>query len=442
MIFLLMNLLKKVLMMKTDKKPVYIIDGLRTPFMKARGKRGPFAAADLAVYAAQQLFLKLPLLPSAIDEVIAGCTTPSEDEANIARIIGLRLGCGIDVPAFTVSRNCGSGMQAVDSALQSIMTGRSECVLALGTEVMSRTPLLYNADYVNWLSKLTSAKTVFDKIKVFSHFRPGFLKPIIALSHGLTDPTNAMIMGKTAEEIAFHFGIARKEMDLYAISSHQKAQKAWDEGRYEEVVPLVSPYGDVVERDDGIRPDISLIKLAQLKPAFEQYGTITAGNSSQITDGAGCLLLASEAFVKRHQLSPIAVLHGVTWTGCEPSMMGLGPVRAMSQLLEEHHLTFQQMDTIEINEAFAAQILAIMKSFEDPVFGAHFCQIGDHLGTIDLEKLNPCGGAIALGHPIAASGIRIILRTIYNLKQQHGQFGLASLCIGGGQGGATLVEAL
>jgi acetyl-CoA C-acetyltransferase len=428
--------------MKKDIKPVYIIDGVRTPFIKARTQRGPFSAADLATYCASQLFLKLSLMPSIVDEVIAGCTTPSENEANIARIIALRVGCGQDTPAFTVGRNCGSGMQAVDSAFQSIATGRSDCVLALGTEVMSRTPLIYNADYTNWLGSLNASKTVWQKIKTISSFRASFLQPIIALKQGLTDPTNAMIMGKTAEEIAFHYGISRKEMDLYAIASHQKAHKAWEDGRFEEVIPLVSGFADLIERDDGIRPDISLIKLAELRPVFEAYGSITAGNSSQVTDGAGALLLASEDFVKQHQLSPIAILHNIAWTGCNPAMMGLGPVRAMAQILETQKMTFDQIHTVEINEAFSAQILGVIKSFEDHELGAQFCKISDQLGVISQERLNPCGGAIALGHPIAASGIRVILRAIYNLKQQHEQFGLASLCIGGGQGGAALVEAI
>ncbi|NBV29217.1 acetyl-CoA C-acyltransferase, partial [bacterium] len=280
------------------------------------------------------------------------------------------------------------------------------------------------------------------KIKTLAQFRLSFLNPIISIKHGLTDPTNDMIMGKTAEEIAFNYGIVRSEMDAFSLASHQKAHKAWEEGRFEEVVPLVSAYADVIERDDGIRPDISLLKLSELKPVFEKYGSITAGNSSQVTDGAGALLVASEDFIKRHNLSPLAVVHDIAWTGCNPAMMGLGPVQSMAKVLEHNTMTFDQIQTVEINEAFSAQVLGVLKSFDDPQLGAQFCHIGDHLGVIDREKLNPCGGAIALGHPIAASGIRLILRAIYNLRQHHGQYGLASLCIGGGQGGAALIEAI
>jgi acetyl-CoA C-acetyltransferase len=428
--------------MTTEKEPIYIVDGVRTPFIKAKGQRGPFSAADLGVIAASQLFLKNPILPTSIDEVVAGCVMPSENEANIARIMGLRLGCGEDVPAFTVARNCGAGMQAVDSAMHAIQSGRSECVLVIGTEAMSRAPLICSPDFTNWMGRLSMSKTTLKKLKTLMEFRFKYLNPTIALLQGLTDPMNNLIMGKTAEEIAFNYQISRTEMDIFSVESHQKAVAAWDQGRYEEVIPLLSAYADVIERDDGIRPDISLMKLANLKSAFEKYGTITAGNSSQVTDGAGAIILASESFVKRHGLQPLAVLHDISWSGCNPTMMGLGPVRSMSSLLTKYEMTFDQIDTVEINEAFAAQVLGVLKSFDDPVLGQQYCHITDEFGSIAREKLNPCGGAIALGHPIGASGIRIILRAIYNLRQQQGRYGMASLCIGGGQGGAALVEVL
>lgn len=426
---------------KNVQEPIYIVDGLRTPFVKAGEHRGPFSAADLGTYATRALLARQNLNPSCIEEVVAACVMPSEDEANIARIIGLRAGVPQASPAFTVARNCGAGLQALDSAWHSLRLGRSSCALVVATEAMSRAPLIVSPEVTNWMLRLSRIKTLWGRMMHLASFPLSKMSPIVALKHGLTDPLHDMIMGKTAEEVAYQYGISRADMDLFALESHQKAQQAWEDGVFSEVIPLIGPSG-VVERDTGIRPDLSLMKLSKLRAAFEPpFGTITAGNSSQITDGAAALLLATESFVEKYQLEPLGVLRDLRWSGCDPVMMGLGPVRAMSDLMQHNQLSWNHIDVIEINEAFSAQVLGVIKSFQEPDLGRQFCQLSTDHGPLPIEKLNPCGGAIALGHPIAASGLRLVLRALTHLKT-HGQHSaITSLCIGGGQGGAAWLES-
>lgn len=420
--------------------PIYLIDGLRTPFLRATERRGPYSAADLGTYATQQLLLRQNLPPQAIDQVVAACVIPREDEANIARIIALRAGLHKNTPAFTVARNCGAGLQAIDNAFQSLLLGKSSCTLVVATEVMSRAPLIMGHQLSNWFLGSQRLKGLWPSLKHALSFPISDCRPIPALQYGLTDPIVDMIMGKTAQEVAYHYNITRAEMDLFALESHQKAQQAWDENLFTEVTPLITPSG-VVLRDNGIRAETTLMKLNQLKPIFEKNGSITAGNSSQVTDGAGALLMATQEFVEKYSLEPLGILHDVSWVGCEPSMMGLGPVRAMSQLMQAHELSWDHLDLIEINEAFAAQVLGVVKSFDNFDLGQQFCELLIDHGPFPREKLNPTGGAIALGHPIAASGLRLVLRALTHLQQNKQRHAMVSLCIGGGQGGAAWLEA-
>jgi acetyl-CoA C-acetyltransferase len=420
--------------------PIYIIDGVRTPFIKTLTQRGDYSAADLGTYVTRELLLRQNLAAGAIDQVVSACVIPREDEANIARIIGLRAGLSEQTPAFTVARNCGAGLQALDSAFQSLLLYKSSCTLVVATEVMSRAPLIMSHRLSNWFLASQRLKGMLPWLRHMLSFPLSAYSPIPALQYGLTDPMVEMIMGKTAEEIAYHYNISRSEMDVFALESHQKALQAWDDGMMTEVVPLISSRG-VIERDTGMRSDLSLKKLSELKPAFERHGTITAGNSSQVTDGAGALLLATAEFVDKYHLQPLGIVHDICWSGCQPAMMGLGPVRAMAQLMQKHELSWDDFDAIEINEAFAAQVLGVVKSFDEPDLGTRFCQIATNYGPLPREKLNMSGGAIALGHPIAASGLRLVLRALTSLKQHQNKNALVSLCIGGGQGGAAWVEA-
>ncbi len=414
---------------------VYIIDGARTPFLKAKLIPGPFSAGDLAVQVGKALLLRQKFSLEDIDEVILGCALSSPEEANIARVVALRLGCPITTPAWTVQRNCGSGLQALDSAVQSIQTGRSDLILAGGTEAMSRAPLLYSQNLVSWLGQWKSARTWLSRVKVLDKFRLSFLKPEIALLKGLTDPIVGLNMGQTAEELTFEFKITREQMDAYALESHQKLALAYDEKKFQEEISfLVDPLsGQIYKEDEGLRRDSSLESLAKLSPFFDKiYGNVTAGNSSQVTDGACLLLLASEKAVKQHDLPILGRISNVEWVGLSPARMGLGPVYALSQLLHKHSITLDSINAYEINEAFAAQILACIACWRK--------EYSSTLGMLDLKKLNREGGAISLGHPVGASGARIVLHLLQMLKQQNEKRGVATLCIGGGQGGAVLLE--
>jgi acetyl-CoA C-acetyltransferase len=269
-------------------KTIYVVDGARTPFLKAQKGPGAFAASDLATQAGRALLLRQPFLPIDLDEVILGCAAPSPDETNIGRMVALRLGCGYQVPGWTVMRNCASGMQALDSAIANIQCGRSELVLAGGVDALSRAPLLYSDTMVRWFAGMMGMRTVNQKIGHFFRLRPAALfNPVIGLMKGLTDPVIGLLMGQTAENLAWKFAIDRRQMDDFAVRSHQRAIAAQAAGHFEEIVPLVDADGKVHAADDGVRADASLAGMCKLKPFFDKkYGNITAANSSQITDGA------------------------------------------------------------------------------------------------------------------------------------------------------------
>lgn len=422
-------------------RPVYVVDGARTPFLKARGAPGPFTAADLATQAARALLLRQPFAPTAFSEVIAGCVMPGPDEANIARIIALRLGCGERVPAFTVQRNCASGMQALDDAARNIGSGRSELVLAGGIEAMSHAPVLLGTAMVNWLGQWARARGAWARMQTLAKLRPAHLAPVIGLLRGLTDPVVGLSMGQTAEIIAHRFGIDRAAMDSFAVESHKRLAMAQDNGHLEEIVTVYDRSGRHYSEDDGLRRDSDMDALAKLKPVFDRpFGNVTAGNSAQVTDGAAWLILASEDAVQKYQLPVIARLVDSQWAGLDPAQMGLGPVHAMAPLLMRHDLDSADVDFWEINEAFAAQVLACLAAWTD----ADYCstQFGRDapFGEISRDHLNMDGGGVSLGHPVGASGARIVLHLIHVLRRHAARRGVASLCIGGGQGGAMLVE--
>lgn len=420
---------------------VYIVDGSRTPFLKARGQRGPFAASDLAVKAGQPLLARQTFNPTDLDEVIVGCVGPSENEANIARIIALRLQCGDAMPAFTVQRNCASGMQAIDSAYKDIASGRHDLVLAGGTEAMSHSPLLLSPPMVNWFARMNMSKSILDKVKTLFELRPAYFKPIIGLLCGLTDPVLGLSMGQTAENLAYDFNISRDEMDEFAFDSHQKTFKAQDDGRLSEIETLYGNDGKVYAFDDGVRRDSSIQKLAKLKPFFDKkYGKVTAGNSSQVTDGASLVILASEEAVKKHKLKPLAKIVDVEWAALDPAVMGLGPVHASTPLLQRNEMSLNDVDFWEINEAFATQIIACQRAWEDETYCKEKLNLDNAFGALDLSKVNVDGGAVAIGHPVGASGARIVFHLVKVLQRENAKRGVATICIGGGQGGAMLIE--
>jgi acetyl-CoA C-acetyltransferase len=368
---------------------------------------------------------------------------PGPNEANNARVSALRLGCGERVPAWTVQRNCASGMQAIDTAAHNIASGRSSLVLAGGVESMSHAPILFSDAMIHWLAAWAQARSAGARLRLLGALRPGHFKPIIALLHGLTDPVVGLSMGQTAEILAHRFHISRDMMDSYALRSHQRLDAAHRQGHLDEIEVMYDPHGKVYDHDDGVRADSTLEKLAKLRPVFDRgLGNVTAGNSAQVTDGAAWLILASEDMVSRHNLPVMGELKDSQWAGLDPAQMGLGPVYAMAPIMQRHGLDSTDIDFYEINEAFAAQVLACLAAWKD----AGFCR--EELGhdtafsAIDEERLNVDGGAVAVGHPVGASGARIVLHMLKVLQRNKARRGMASLCIGGGQGGAMLVERI
>jgi len=428
-------------------KSIYIVDGARTPFLKAKNRPGPFSAGDLATQAGRTLLMRQRFSPQDLDEVILGCAAPSVDEVNIGRVVALRMGCGQKVPGWTVMRNCASGMQALDSAIANILTGRSNLVLAGGVDALSRAPLLYSDRMVLWFAGMMGAKSAWQRAAQFARLPVGaLLSPVIGIMKGLTDPMVGLLMGQTAENLAYRFGITREQMDAFSVRSHQRVMQAQDGGWLApgggEVEAVYDAAGEVFSLDDGVRRDASPENLAKLKPFFDRkFGNITPGNSSQITDGAAWLLLASEEAVMRHNLSPIGRIVDSEWAGLDPAQMGLGPVHAATPILKRHGLGLNDLDYWEINEAFAAQVLGCLAAWKDEAYCRELLGLDGALGALDEDRLNVDGGAIALGHPVGASGARIVLHLLRTLKRTGTKRGIAAICIGGGLGGAMLVEA-
>lgn len=427
-----------------SNRPVYIIDGARTPFLKARGQPGPFTPVDLAVQCGRSLLLRQPIPSNAFDQVILGCVNVLPEEMNPARVAALRMGMGEAMPAFTVQINCGSGMQSVDTAYKYIRDGDSDLILAGGTEALSKAPMMLSDEATGWLAGLSKASSPQDYVRQLAQFNPMQFKPELSLAKGLTDPIVGLSMGQTAEVLAQQFNITRQAADEYAVRSHQRLAKAQEKGWLDgEVVPAIAPDGTLYRHDDGVRADTSVEALAKLNAAFEPpYGQVTPGNSSQITDGASWIVLASEEAVKQHGLEPIAVIKDSEWSALDPTIMGLGPTLSSAAILKRHGLGLNDIDLWEINEAFAAQVLACTAAWED----AEFCQVAlgmdKPMGRLDPEKLNVDGGAVAIGHPVGTSGNRIVLHLVNALRRKKLKWGIATECIGGGQSGAILIEAV
>ncbi len=425
-------------------RPVFIVDGSRTPFLKARSGPGPFTPVDLAVQCGRPLLARQPFAPTAFDQVILGCVNVIADEMNPARVAALRLGMGEQMVAFTVQINCGSGMQSIDTGYRYIREGISDLILAGGAEALSHAPLVWPNSGVRWFAGLAGAKGIGAKIAAALKIRPSYLKPIIGLERGLTDPITELNMGQTAEKVGHLFGVTRAQSDAYAAESHQRLATAQKEGFLKgEVETAFSRDGKFYDHDDGVRPDSTSETLAKLKPVFERpWGQVTAGNSSQITDGASWVVLASEKAVAKHGLTPKAVILDSQWSALDPSIMGLGPVLSASALLKRNGMTLQDVETWELNEAFATQVLGCLAAWADEKFCREILGLDGAAGEIDRARLNVDGGAISLGHPVGTSGNRIVLHLVNAMKRLGTRRGVATECIGGGQGGAMLIETV
>jgi acetyl-CoA C-acetyltransferase/acetyl-CoA acyltransferase len=422
---------------------IAILDGVRTPFAKAFGPLAGVPAQDLGRLAATAALRRTGVRPAQVDQVIFGNVATPADCANIARVIALRAGVPQDRIAHTVQRNCASGMEAISTAAGLIQLGEATTVLAGGVESMSQIPLLYNRQATEQYMRLGRAKSFWQRTSALLGFRPRHFKPVIAVKLGLTDPVSGLIMGETAEVLVEEFGISRQAQDEFALLSHQRAVAAQERGVLsEEIVPVPADIaGAAVAEDVGPRKGQSLEALAKLKPFFKENGTVTVGNSCQITDGAAALVLMPGEAARAAGRQPLGYLRGFAYAGCDPARMGLGPAFATSKLLEKTGIALRDIDLIELNEAFAAQVIANEQAFASDKFAKEQLGRAQALGAIDRARLNVNGGAIALGHPVGATGTRLVLTLLKELKRRGLRYGLATLCIGGGQGGAMLVEA-
>src|SRR5450756_3239611 len=423
-------------------RPVFFIDGSRTPFLKAPSGPGPFTPVDLAVQCGRPLLARQPFAATAFDQVILGCVNVIADEMNPARVAALRLGMGEAMVAFTVQINCGSGMQSIDTGYRYIREGVSDLILAGGAEALSYAPLVWPQAGVRWFAGFAGAKGILARVAALAKARPAYFKPVIGLERGLTDPITELNMGQTAEVVGHLFGITRAQSDAYAAESHKRLANAQAQGWLKgEVETSFARDGKFYDHDDGVRPDSTPETLSKLKPVFERpWGQVTAGNSSQITDGASWVILASEDAVKKHDLTPRAVIVDSEWSALDPSIMGLGPVLCSTAILRRQKLALNDIDLWELNEAFAAQVLGCVAAWQDDKFCREVLHLDGPAGVVDHDKLNIDGGAIGLGHPVGASGNRIVLHLVNAMKRLGRKRGIATACIGGGQGGAMLIE--
>ncbi len=419
----------------------WILAGVRTPFAKAGSVFRRTPSYELGRIAAAEVIARSDLDAGRLDEVVFGhCAMPSE-AANSARVMALRAGVPERVPAVTVHRNCASGMEAVANACHRIGSGDAKLVLAGGMESMSLIPLQFPFEYSDFLEGLMRAKTPIARLAAMSRFRPSMLKPRIALAEGLTDLVCGLNMGQTAEVLAREFRISRERQDEFALRSHQRAIAARERLR-EEIVPVYPGPGHAPVRDDvGPRDGQTLEALAKLKPYFDRRnGSVTVGNSCQITDGAVALLVGDDETAQSWPMPPLGRVRSFAFAGLAPGRMGLGPVFAMAKALAKAQLTLTEIEVFEINEAFAAQVLACLEAVKSEAFARDELGLDKPLGEIPEERLNVNGGAIALGHPVGSSGGRLLLTTLHEMKRRGARLGLASLCVGGGQGAAFVLE--
>lgn len=390
-------------------KSVYLAGAVRTPIGRFGGSLASWTAADLGTEAARESLRRVNIQPDQLDDSIWGCARQAGGGPNVARQITFRAGVPDKVPAFTVNQACGSGLRAIILAAEKIMLGRAERVLAGGTESMSRVP--YFADGARWGTRMGHVDLVDGM------YRDGF-----------NDPLSGLVMGETAEKLASQFEISRDEQDEYALRSQQRAAAAVAAGRFsEELTPLeikdrkgnVMPFGT----DEHVRANTVIEDLRKLPPVFSKQGTVTAGNSSGITDGAAAVMVMSESALNESGAEPLARLVDYEIAGVPPDIMGIGPVPATRALLDRQKLTLNNIDLIELNEAFAAQVIACDRELQ-----------------FDPDRLNVNGGSIALGHPIGCTGVRITTTLLHEMKRRQAQRGLATLCISGGMGISVLFE--
>ena len=423
------------------RRGVVIVDGVRTPFCKAWGVLEDVPADDLARQAIAEAVARIDLDPEAVDEVVVGNIAQPAETTTLARVAALRAGIPRRVPAVTVNRNCGSGVEAIATAWHRIESGLADVVVAAGVESMSRIPFQLGQGFTRRVMALRRARSTMRRARALIGFTRHDLTPRSALEVGLRDAISGLNMGETAEVLARRFDIGREEQDAFALESHRRAVAARDRLR-EEIMPLFpAPDREPVLDDVGPRADQSMEALGRLRPAFDrQYGTVTAGNSCMLTDGAAAVVVASEERARALGLPYLGRIRSWAFAGLDPEVMGLGPVHAAHLALRRAGQGVGDMQLFEINEAFAAQVLAVLRAFASDAYGREALGLDGALGAIEPALLNVNGGAIALGHPVGCSGVRLALTLLKEMARRNLTRGLAALCIGGGQGAALVLE--
>lgn len=423
-------------------KEIVIVDGVRTPFVKAWTLFNDLPAQKIGSLCVTELLQRTEIDPESIDELIFGCVGQPSDAANVARVISLMAGIPKSKRAYTVSRNCASGLEAVMSAAEKINAGQVETVIAGGTESMSNAPLLFSKDTSNLFLKLQRARTPMEKLGVLTKFRLKHFVPQSAIQMALTDPVCGLNMGQTAEVLAKKFAISRQRQDAFALESHRRVVASRARLAEETMSVFLPPRYEVsVSQDNGVRENLTLEQLAKLKPVFDKAsGTVTAGNSSQITDGACALLVMEKSKAQSLGYEILGRIAAYDTIGLEPKEMGLGPAFVIEKILRKTGLSLKDIELFEINEAFAAQVLACLEAFSSQKFAEENFPGRQPIGSVDPALLNVNGGAIALGHPVGTSGARLVLTLLKEMKRRGLHRGLATLCVGGGQGSGILLE--
>ncbi len=424
-------------------RDVVLLDGFRTPFAKAGTSLARVSARELGRVAVSELLARHGIAPQDVQDVIIGNVAGPSDSQNIARVVALLAGIPNHVPAVTVHRNCASGMESIAQAYERVASGQADLVVAGGTESMSTIPLYVSHGMTRIFERAMRAKSPLQRIGAFTAARPRDFAPRIALAEGLTDPISGLNMGETAEVLAREFGISREAQDDFALQSHRRAVAAQEAGRLgEEIVPVFAPpYREVVSEDVGPRKGQSLEALAKLRPYFNpRTGTVTPGNACPITDGAAAIVVASADKARSLGLLPVGRIRGYAFVGLDPAHMGLGPTHATPVALKRAGARLTDIGLIEMNEAFAAQIIANEIAMGSASYARDKLGLDAPVGDIDRSILNVNGGAIAMGHPVGVSGTRLVLTLLREMRRRDVPLGLATLCVGGGQGAAFVLE--
>jgi len=414
-----------------NQERIAVISGVRTPFARARGVFQKMSAGNLGGVVLRETVNRTGIDPKLIDEVYFGIVSAPAEGSNVSREALFDSGLPPTIPCTTINRYCASGLEAVAGIAAKIQAGQIEIGLAGGVESISSIRALFSADATDFFQDIAKAKTMGQRLGMLSKFKTSYLTPI---APGIKEPTTGLSMGQSADLMAREYKISRKEQDEFALLSHHRANSAWKNGFFDShVCKIATPNGKVIERDTDVRSDSTIDKLEKLKPVFYKDGTITAGNASPLTDGASAVLLMSENKAKTLGLKPLGFIksYAVSAVDIQTEPLLIGPAYAIPRALKMAGLTLNDLDLIEIHEAFAGQVLSTIKGIESEKF---------NVGKVDLTKLNPNGGSIAIGHPFGATGGRMILQSLYELASMNKQYALTSICIGSGMGAVMILE--